>query len=103
MFMPSLLSYFLRPPVARGPVRSWRRAAAGITQHSTDLSVGDRMASDQIDGRGITEGAIRTALAQIIDPDLGRDIVSLGFLKEVAIEGDRVAVTIELTTPACPV
>lgn len=62
------------------------------------------MASEPFNGKGgITEEAIRTALAQIIDPDLGRDIISLGFLKEVTIEGDRVAVTIELTTPACPV
>jgi ATP-binding protein involved in chromosome partitioning len=43
------------------------------------------------------------ALSTIQDPDLGRDIVSLGFVKEVAIKGGEVDVTIELTTPACPV
>jgi ATP-binding protein involved in chromosome partitioning len=37
------------------------------------------------------------------DPDLGKDIVSLGFVKRVAIDDGRVAVTVELTTPACPV
>ncbi len=47
--------------------------------------------------------AVLTALQGIIDPDLHRDIVSLGFVKEVRIEEGRVAVTIELTTPACPV
>src|SRR4030095_3773751 len=36
-------------------------------------------------------------------PDLNRDIVSLGFIKELKIDGGRVAFTIELTTPACPV
>ncbi|MGN7611089.1 iron-sulfur cluster carrier protein ApbC [Magnetococcales bacterium HHB-1] len=43
------------------------------------------------------------ALRQIIDPDLNRDIVSLGFIKHLKIEGGAVSFTIELTTPACPV
>ncbi|MCK5571452.1 MAG: Mrp/NBP35 family ATP-binding protein, partial [Bacteroidetes bacterium] len=37
------------------------------------------------------------------DPDLHKDIVSLGFVKNVAINGNDVRLTIELTTPACPV
>ena len=51
----------------------------------------------------LTEEAVRSALAHINDPDLGRDIVSLGFVKEITITERGVAVTIELTTPACPV
>ena len=43
------------------------------------------------------------ALKSIKDPDLGRDIVSLGFVKDVKFCGGVAAVTIELTTPACPV
>ena len=43
------------------------------------------------------------ALKVVLDPDLHRDIVSLGFIKDLKIDGDRVAFTIELTTPACPV
>ncbi len=43
------------------------------------------------------------ALATIVDPDLGRDIVSLGFVKDVRIADGCVRVVIELTTPACPV
>jgi ATP-binding protein involved in chromosome partitioning len=43
------------------------------------------------------------ALKVVRDPDLHRDIVSLGFIKELSIEGGTVAFTIELTTPACPV
>jgi ATP-binding protein involved in chromosome partitioning len=42
------------------------------------------------------------ALKQINDPDLHRDIVSLGFVKNVEIDGGRVSFTLELTTPACP-
>lgn len=51
----------------------------------------------------ITEQAVLSALATIMDPDLHRDIVSLGFIKGLRIDGENVAFTIELTTPACPV
>lgn len=43
------------------------------------------------------------ALRSVRDPDLQRDIVSLDFVKNLAIEGGDVSFTIELTTPACPV
>src|SRR5437867_1120821 len=46
---------------------------------------------------------IRAALSQIRDPDLGRDIVTLGFVKDLRIDGENVSFAIELTTPACPV
>ncbi|MGE3178061.1 MAG: Mrp/NBP35 family ATP-binding protein [Vicinamibacterales bacterium] len=51
----------------------------------------------------VTEAAVLGALAAVRDPDLNRDIVSLGFIKDLKIDGGRVAFTIELTTPACPV
>jgi ATP-binding protein involved in chromosome partitioning len=51
----------------------------------------------------LSNEAVLDALKQIIDPDLRKDIVSLGFVKDVVIEGGRVRFTIELTTPACPV
>lgn len=50
-----------------------------------------------------TEQDVLKTLSAIQDPDLGRDIVSLGFVKDLLIEGGRVSFTIELTTPACPV
>lgn len=53
--------------------------------------------------QAITEDQVRTTLASIIDPDLGRDIVSLGFVQDIVIDREKVSVTIELTTPACPV
>jgi len=44
------------------------------------------------------------ALATIKDPDLGRDVVSLGMIKELEVTSQgRVSFTFELTTPACPV
>jgi ATP-binding protein involved in chromosome partitioning len=43
------------------------------------------------------------ALSAIEDPDLRRDIVSLGFIKDVVIQDNRVSFALQLTTPACPV
>jgi len=51
----------------------------------------------------VTEAAVLDALKAVRDPDLNRDIVSLKFIKNLAIDGGRVAFAIELTTPACPV
>jgi ATP-binding protein involved in chromosome partitioning len=47
--------------------------------------------------------SVLNALRVVVDPDIRKDIVSLGFIKDLAIDGGRVAFTIELTTPACPV
>ncbi len=51
----------------------------------------------------ITAQAVLTALANIIDPDLRKDIVTLGFVKDLEISGGEVSFRIVLTTPACPV
>jgi ATP-binding protein involved in chromosome partitioning len=47
--------------------------------------------------------AVISALRAVEDPDIRRDIVTLGFVKDLSINSGRVAFTIELTTPACPV
>lgn len=51
----------------------------------------------------LTNDDIMKALSVIIDPDFRKDIVSLGFVKDVKIDGSKVSLNIELTTPACPV
>jgi len=51
----------------------------------------------------LTEGDVLNALRPIEDPDFGRSIVDLDFVKNLQIEGQRVSFSIELTTPACPV
>jgi len=42
------------------------------------------------------------ALSTVVDPDLKRDIVSLGFVKNLRLQDGRVSFDLELTTPACP-
>src|SRR4051794_37179865 len=51
----------------------------------------------------LKEQTILEALKQIIDPDLRKDIVTLGFIKDLQVNGGYVAFRIVLTTPACPV
>ncbi len=51
----------------------------------------------------VTQEQVLSALRTIQDPDLHKDIVTLGFVKDIKIDDGQVDFTIELTTPACPV
>jgi len=51
----------------------------------------------------VDQSAVLDVLRTVQDPDLNRDIVSLGFVKDLEIAGSKVAFKVELTTPACPV
>lgn len=51
----------------------------------------------------VTEGQILDVLKKVQDPDLHKDIVSLGFIRNIKIENGNVAFDLNLTTPACPV
>ena len=51
----------------------------------------------------ITEAQVLDALRSVMDPDLHRDIVTLGFIRNLSIEQGQVAFDVNLTTPACPV
>ncbi len=51
----------------------------------------------------IAEAQVLDALRSVMDPDLHKDIVSLGFIRNLKIEGGVVSFDVNLTTPACPV
>ncbi len=51
----------------------------------------------------VSNEQILAALRHVRDPDLHRDIVDLGFVKNIVIEGSAIHFDVELTTPACPV
>lgn len=42
------------------------------------------------------------ALSTVMDPELNRDLVSLGMIEDIAIDGDTVKFSVVLTTPSCP-
>lgn len=51
----------------------------------------------------LTEENVLNSLRMVKDPDLHRDIVTLGFIKDLRIRGGDIGFTLQLTTPACPV
>jgi ATP-binding protein involved in chromosome partitioning len=51
----------------------------------------------------VSEQGVLDALRQVRDPDLHKDIVTLGFIKDLKIAGGDVSFRVVLTTPACPV
>jgi ATP-binding protein involved in chromosome partitioning len=50
----------------------------------------------------VTVDQVLTSLKKVVDPELHKDIVSMGMIKDLAINDGKVAFTLELTTPACP-
>ena len=51
----------------------------------------------------VQEDQVRKALRQVKDPELNLDLVVLGLIYGIHIEGDHVEVTMSLTSPGCPV
>jgi len=74
------------PPPAAPPVAS----AGGATPVTADPVT------------AVREAAVREALSEVIDPDLGVNIVDLGFVRAVTVAGQTVAITMTLTSAACP-
>lgn len=50
----------------------------------------------------ITKEIVLDALSNVIEPDLGKDLVSLNMIRDVEVDGVKVSFTVVLTTPACP-
>ena len=54
------------------------------------------------DRPALDEARVREILRQVIDPEVGRDIVSLGLVYRVDISADRLVIEMTMTSPACP-
>jgi ATP-binding protein involved in chromosome partitioning len=50
----------------------------------------------------VTVDQVLGSLKKVVDPELHKDIVSMGMIKDLSINNGKVAFTLELTTPACP-
>jgi len=45
---------------------------------------------------------VRHALYDVLDPELGVNIVDLGLVYDIAVDRNRVRITMTMTSPACP-
>lgn len=50
----------------------------------------------------ITKEKVLEALSKVMDPDLGKDLVTLNMIDKVEIDGNNISFEVVLTTPACP-
>lgn len=50
----------------------------------------------------ITKEQVLFALSQVEEPDLKKDLVSLGMIRKLEVEGNKIRFDVQLTTPACP-
>jgi ATP-binding protein involved in chromosome partitioning len=50
----------------------------------------------------LTQDAVIEAMRTVQEPELGRDLIALDMVKNLVIDGSALSMTIELTTPACP-
>ena len=50
----------------------------------------------------LTKESILSALSKVQEPDLHQDLVTLNMVSNIEIAGDKVSLTVMLTTPACP-
>ena len=91
-----------RKTVAAGAGRrttSTRRGPVSIRAHASSSSPSITSAPD-----GSREADVLNALRNVIDPDVGEDLVNCGVVKDLRVsDAGDVTFTLELTTPACPV
>ena len=55
-----------------------------------------------VSNKPVNEEAILTALGEVQEPELHKDLVSLNMIRDLEIEDGEVSFTVMLTTPACP-
>jgi metal-sulfur cluster biosynthetic enzyme len=48
------------------------------------------------------EEEVREALRQVVDPEIGMDVIMLGLIRELDLQPDRSHIVMILTTPFCP-
>ncbi|ODS31006.1 MAG: putative 1,2-phenylacetyl-CoA epoxidase, subunit D [Candidatus Scalindua rubra] len=50
----------------------------------------------------LTEESVRTMLMDVIDPEIGVNIIDLGLVYDIKINGNEVRIKMTLTSPGCP-
>ena len=50
----------------------------------------------------MTDGQVRDALREVLDPEIGVNIVDLGLVYHIEVEGARARISMTMTSPTCP-
>ncbi|HYU56830.1 MAG TPA: metal-sulfur cluster assembly factor [Actinomycetota bacterium] len=86
------------------PTITDERDDSGVTPAADLAPAADARARAEANGDGaLTREAVLEALKEVLDPELGINIVDLGLVYDVSIEGDTVHITYTLTTMGCPI
>ena len=96
--MANVVDWFRRRKA--GPPDDVGRAAHLEAETAEELV--DRSPREAEPADGFSEAAIREALRDVRDPEIGRDLVSLNMIRTIEIAGSQVTVGVSLTTAGCP-
>lgn len=92
----------LLKPVIFGAIMEHFQSGAPIVRPATGAAVAAPSGQEAAEPDGLFD-RIRTALHEVIDPELGYNIADVGLIYEVGVEaGGNVSVTMTTTTPGCP-
>jgi len=84
------------------PAGLYATATADLPAPAEPPAPATRPAEVAAEPAGERATAVRAALSEVIDPDLGVNIVDLGFVRAVAVQGQTAVITMTLTSAACP-
>jgi metal-sulfur cluster biosynthetic enzyme len=65
-------------------------------------SAAEPLDADTAQSGGLGEDQVRLALRRVKDPEINLNIVDLGLIYDIAVEGDNVSIDMSLTSPGCP-
>jgi metal-sulfur cluster biosynthetic enzyme len=73
-----------------------------VTAHAEEPANQDQATSETPVTYASQEDHIREALREVVDPEIGMDVVTLGLIREIELHADHSHIVMILTTPFCP-